>query len=145
MTWKMLAVGVATMSAAAWLAPSPAQAGDVRVGVHIGVPVPPPPPVVAVAPPRVVVVPGSPVFYAPSGHYNLFVYGGRHYTLHNGAWFYRTSAHRPWTFVGRERVPRPVLAVPVKYYRVPPGHAKKLHFHERGSRGPMRDHRGPGR
>jgi hypothetical protein len=145
MSWRTIAVGVATVSAAAWLGAIPASADNVRVGVHVGVPLPPPPPVVTVAPPRVVVVPGSPVFYAPAGHYNLFVYGGRHYTLHNGAWFYRTSHHHPWRFVARERVPRPILAVPVKYYRVPPGHAKKMHFHDGDHRGPRHDHRGPGR
>jgi len=145
MSWKTIALGVATVSAAARLHAIPVYADNVRVGVRVGVPFPPPPPVVVVAPPRVVVVPGSPVFYAPAGQHNLFVYGGRHYTLHNGAWFYRTSHHHGWTFVARERVPRPVLAVPGKYYRIPPGHAKRVPFHNRAHGGSHQNHRGPGR
>ena len=72
------------------------------------------------------VVPGLPVYYAPGVDFNLFVYGGRHYRFHDGHWFFATSHGGPWTFVARERVPQPVLAVPVTYYKVPPGHAKKM-------------------
>lgn len=115
------------------LLPAVATAG---VNVNINV-TPPPPPVVAVtAPPRVVVVPNSPVYYAPEGNVNLFVYGGRYYTFHEGNWFVGPKHSGPWTFVAVERVPAPVIAVPVKYYRVapaappavghcPPGQAKK--------------------
>jgi len=104
-----------------------ALAGQVNVGVNIGVPAPPPPPpIVLAAPPRVVVVPNSPVSYAPSVDFNLFVYGGRYYTFHDGAWFYASRHSGPWTFIATERVPRPVTGVPVTYYKIPPGHAKKM-------------------
>ena len=43
-----------------------------------------------------------------------------------GAWFNATSQAGPWVFVPVERVPRPVLAVPAKYYKVPPGHARRI-------------------
>jgi hypothetical protein len=33
--------------------------------------------------------------------------------------------HGPWTFITAERVPRPLLRVPVAYYKIPPGHLKK--------------------
>lgn len=101
-----------------------ALAGQVNVGVNIGVPAPPP--IVLPAPPRVVVVPNSPVSYAPSVDFNLFVYGGRYYTFHDGAWFYASRHSGPWTFIATERVPRPVIGVPVTYYKIPPGHAKKM-------------------
>jgi len=107
------------------LAVASALAAQVNVGVNIGVPVPPPP-IVLAAPPRVVVVPNSPVSYAPSVDFNLFVYGGRYYTLHDGAWFYANRHNGPWTFIATERVPRPVIGVPVTYYKIPPGHAKKM-------------------
>ena len=102
-----------------------AVAGDVNVGVHIGVPVPPPPKIVLPAPPAVVVVPNTQVSYAPGVDFNLFVYGGRYYTFHDGSWFYATRHSGPWTFIATERVPRPVVGVPMKYYKVPPGHAMK--------------------
>lgn len=103
-----------------------ALAAQVNVGVNIGVPAPPPPPIVLAAPPRVVVVPNSPVSYAPSVDFNLFVYGGRYCTFHDGAWFYASRHSGPWTFIATERVPRPVIGVPVTYYKIPPGHAKKM-------------------
>jgi len=101
-----------------------AVAADVNVGINIGVPAPPR--IVLAAPPPVVVVPNTPVSYVPSVNFNLFVYSGRYYTFHDGAWFQATSHSGPWAFIATERVPRPVVAVPVTYYKVPPGHAKKM-------------------
>ena len=148
MSWRTIATSVATVVAAGLLHVAPAHAGDVSVGVSIGVPVPrpapvivappqvvvpaPPPPVVSAAPPRVILVPGSPVYYAPGVDFNLFVYSGRYYRFHEGAWFIAASHRGPWTYVVRERVPQHVLAVPVTYYRMPPGHAKKMDSHEGG-------------
>jgi len=106
------------------LSVSSSLAGNVSVGVNIGVP--PPPAIVLPAPPSVVVVPNSPVYYAPGVDFNLFMYGGRYYTFHNGSWFYATNHGGPWVFVAPERVPRPVAAVPAPYYKIPPGHAKRM-------------------
>jgi hypothetical protein len=101
-------------------AASLARAADVHVDVNIGVP--PPPQIVLPAPPQLVVVPGSPVWVAPSVPYNFFYYDGLYYVSHDGHWFASVSAHGPWGFV--HHVPLPVLAVPVHYYQVPPGHRK---------------------
>jgi hypothetical protein len=117
--------------------PLSAQAG-VNVDVNIGLPAPPP--IVVASPPRVVVVPGSPVYYAPDASVNLFVYGGRYYTFHEGAWFVGPKHSGPWTFIAVERVPAPVVAVPVKYYRVAPGHDKG----PQGAPGPQGPHCPPG-
>jgi hypothetical protein len=87
------------------------------VSVHVGFG---PPPVI-VAPPPLVVVPGLPVYYAPGVQLNLFVYGGRYYSFHNGWWYYAARPGAPWTIVAQRRVPRAVLAVPYGYYAVPPG------------------------
>jgi len=115
------------------VAASPAAADGLRIGISVPVPAPPMvvvtpprPPVVVVAPPQLVVVPGSPVFYAPSASMNFFAYGGRYYTFHEGAWFVATTYGSPWVAVAPAKVPRPVLTVPVAYYKVPPGHAKKM-------------------
>src|SRR5207237_6348707 len=77
-------------------------------------------------PPRVVVVPNTPVYYVPDTTYNIFVYDRHYYAYHDGAWFVANTHSGPWVFVPVERVPRPVFAVPVRYYKVPPGHAKRL-------------------
>ena len=106
------------------LAVTAALAGQVNVGVSISVP--PPPKIVLPAPPAVVVVPNSPVSYAPSVDFNLFVYGGRYYTFHDGSWFHAHNHRGPWVFLATERVPKPVVGVPGSYYKIPPGHAKKM-------------------
>jgi hypothetical protein len=112
--------------------PAVAGAADVHVGINIGVP--PAPPVVALpAPPQLAVVPGMPVVeYAPGVPFNLFTYGTQYYTFHDGAWFWARTYGEPWVYVPRERVPHTVLAVPVRYYRIPPGHWKKMHGHPHG-------------
>ena len=115
------------------VAASPAAADGLRIGISVPVPAPPAvvvtpprPPVVVLAPPQLAVVPGSPVFYAPGASMNFFAYGGRYYTFHECAWFVATTYGSPWVAVAPAKVPRPVLTVPVAYYKVPPGHAKKM-------------------
>jgi hypothetical protein len=103
--------------------PSSAPAADVSVNVNIGAP--PPPAIVLPAPPALVVVPGVPlVRYAPSTNVDLFFHESRWYYSHGGYWYVGRSYRGPWTFVPVARLPRPIIAVPVKYYRVPPGHLK---------------------
>jgi hypothetical protein len=97
-----------------------AVAAEVNVNINVG-----PPPVIFAEPPRVVVVPQTPVYYAPDTTYNVFLFEGRYYSFYNGGWFVAVSHRGPWTFVPVERVPRPVLAVPARYYRMPPHHAKR--------------------
>lgn len=112
------------------MAASPAMADGVKIGVNIRIPSPPvvvvPPPVVVASPPQLVVVPGTPVFHAPGASINVFAYGGHYYSFHEWAWFIAAAPGRPWVAVAPAKVPRPVLAVPVTYYKIPPGHAKKL-------------------
>jgi len=124
---RMLVFASIVVAAALTLAVMPVlvQADSLSIGVNIGSPPPPPPMIVSTAPPPLVVVPGSPVYYAPSVSVNFFAYGGQYYTHHNGAWFVAANYGAPWGFIAVERVPQPVLAVPVAYYKVPPGHMKK--------------------
>jgi hypothetical protein len=97
---------------------------QVSVNVNVG-----PPPIIFPAPPRVVLVPQTPVHYVPATTYNVFFYNGRYYSFHDGAWFLASSHAGPWAFLPAPQVPRPVLAVPVRYYKVPPGHAKHWDKH----------------
>ena len=113
----LLAVAALTLSAGL------AAAADVKVGVNIVVP--PPPPLV-LAPPPMIVVAGTPVHHVPTASFNLFVYQKRYYSHHNGTWFVAAGPRAPWTVVAAGAVPKPVLAVPVKHYKIPPGHAKKM-------------------
>ena len=114
-------------SLGALLGAMPAQADSLSICINIGSPPPPPPPLpmVFTAPPKLVVVPGSQVHYAPGLSVNYFAYGGRHFTYHDGSWFVAVRYGGPWTYVAVEKVPKAVLAVPVAYYKIPPGHWKK--------------------
>jgi hypothetical protein len=105
---------VAVLAAALWgLGPAaPAGADGVHVAINIG------------ASPRLVVVPGMPVYYAPALPHNYFFYGGQYYLFHNGGWFFASSYNGPWAAMAVEYVPRPILAVPVQYYNDPPAHWK---------------------
>jgi hypothetical protein len=115
----MILILVAALSG---IAAMPARATNVNVGTQVG----PPPPPILVATPRLVIIPGSPVLYAPGVSFNLFVHGGRYYSFHNGVWFHSPRRGGPWAAVAMDRVPYVVRAVPVTYYKIPPGHARKL-------------------
>ena len=101
---------------------SGASAAGPNVTIDIGLGVPP---IVLAAPPHLVVVPGTPVFYAPDVQANLFVYQGRYYTVAHGVWSMAPAYHGPWVVIPIGQVPAPVVAVPVEYYKIPPGQLKK--------------------
>jgi len=87
--------------------PVPAQ---VRVDIGINLP----------APPSLVIVPGTPVYYAPRAPSNVFLYGHQYYAFANGGWYVGPNWNGPWVVVEPALVPVPVLRVPVRYYPVPP-------------------------
>ena len=100
------------LAGAAFAAPSFAE-----VDVHIGIPAPQ---IVIESPPRLVVVPSAPVVqYAPDVSYNYFAYGGRYYTVRDDRWYVGPGYGGPWSYVERTHVPRPILGLPVSYYREP--------------------------
>ncbi len=115
------AMFVALIVAATLAAPAVA-----RAEINIGISVSPPPAVVVTSPPPIVAIPESPVLYAPSATFNLFVYSGRYYSFHNGSWFVTAGPNGAWAIIAPERVPAPVLEVPRTYYRVPPGHMQRM-------------------
>jgi hypothetical protein len=76
-------------------------------------------------PPHLVPVPGVPVYHVPSLPHNYFVYMGHYYLFHNGAWYASARYNGPWMLLAFHQVPRPILSVPVTYYKVRPSHWKK--------------------
>jgi len=83
-----------------------------RVSVSIGIDLP--------GPPALVPVPGTVVTYAPGVPANYFFYGGQYYVFANGGWYVSGGYNGPWLVVAPELVPRPILAIPVRYYRARP-------------------------
>jgi hypothetical protein len=104
-------------------------AADVNIGINIGTPPPPPPRIVIAEPPPLLVVPRTMVYYAPQLPYDFFYYDGRYYTYHEGGWWWSGSVHGPWGHISIGHVPRPVLAVPIVYYKTVPAKWRK---HKRG-------------
>jgi hypothetical protein len=73
-----------------------------------------PPPVVVEATPTWVLVPGTPVYYSPEIHADVYLHGGIWYYRANGVWFTGPSYRGPWEHA-------PVTVVPPVVTRVPPG------------------------
>ncbi len=104
---------IVTLLAVILSAPASAQV-NVDIGIHFP------------SPPALVVVPVAPdVRYAPGAPANVFFYGGQHWVFTNGGWYVSGGYDGPWIVVAPQFVPRPILLVPVRYYRVPPGHWKQ--------------------
>ena len=70
--------------------------------------------------PRLVLVPGYPVYYDPRGSSNYFFYDGLYWVFQGDDWYASSWYDGPWQPVAREQVPLFVLRVPVRYYRQPP-------------------------
>jgi hypothetical protein len=70
--------------------------------------------------PRLVPVPGYPVYYAPQVNSNYFFYDGMYWVYQRDNWYASSWYNGPWGLVGAEAVPLFVLRVPVRYYRQPP-------------------------
>jgi hypothetical protein len=111
---------VLMLAAALLVSGTSAMASDVKINIGLGVP-----PIVLTAPPQLVVVPGTPVYYAPNIQANLFFYKGRYYTVANGVWAMAPAYTGPWAVIQIGQVPAPVVAVPIEYYKIPPGQLKK--------------------
>jgi hypothetical protein len=86
--------------------------GHAQVSVNIGINLP--------GPPQLVPVPATAVMYAPGVGANYFFYGSEYYVFANGGWYVSPRHNGPWVLVAPEFVPRPILMVPIQYYRVPP-------------------------
>jgi WXXGXW repeat (2 copies) len=120
MPYRLPRVVLLAAAAAMLVAATSATAQDVKINIGLGVP-----PIVLTAPPQLVVVPGTSVSYAPDVQANLFFYQGRYYTVANGVWARAPAYNGPWAVIQIGQVPPPVLAVPVEYYKIPPGQLKK--------------------
>lgn len=71
------------------------------------------------------IVPDSPVKYAPAVGANYFFYGGHYYVFTDSGWHVGRTYKGPWVIVQPAYVPLPLLTVPVRYYHAPPAHWKR--------------------
>lgn len=83
-------------------------------GVNIGINVP--------TYPRLVLVPGTPVYYDARANSNYFFYDGLYWVYSGDNWYASSWYNGPWDFVDPDDMPLFVLRVPVRYYRHPPSY-----------------------
>ncbi len=72
--------------------------------------------------PELVVVAGSPVYYAPRLDGNFFFYDGLFWAYQGDHWYASSWYNGPWALAAPEIVPVFILRVPVRYYRHPPAY-----------------------
>lgn len=70
--------------------------------------------------PRLVRIPGYPVYYAPGLDADYFFYDGLYWVFADGNWYASSWYNGPWRLVDPYAVPVFILRVPVRYYRRPP-------------------------
>lgn len=91
-----------------------ATSANAAVSVNIGINLP--------TYPRLVPVPGYPVYYAPGVNSNFFFYDGLYWVFDGENWYDSRWYNGPWTVVDPFYVPSYVLRVPVRYYRHAPAY-----------------------
>jgi hypothetical protein len=111
------ALVAAAMIAAFGLFIRPASGAEVNVSIDI-----PLPGLALPAPPGLVVVPGTYIYYPPEVNVDIFFYHGYWYRPHRGGWFIASGYNGPWRVIGRRRVPGPLLGLPPAFRRMPPRH-----------------------
>jgi hypothetical protein len=74
--------------------------------------------------PRLVVVPGYPVYYAPNVRANYFFHDGLYwvFNVEDGYWYSSSWYNGPWVYVEPVYVPQALLVVPYRYYQVRPAY-----------------------
>jgi len=95
--------------------------GNAEVNVNVTIPLPG---LVISAPPAMVVVPGTYVYYPPDVSVDIFFYHGYWYRPYRGAWYIANGYNGPWHVVGVAYVPRAVIGVPPHYRRVSSGYER---------------------
>jgi hypothetical protein len=61
--------------------------------------------------PRMVAVPGYPVYYAPDGNSNYFFYDGKYWVYQGDNWYASSWYNGPWSMVAPQVVPAFILRV----------------------------------
>ena len=114
------------------LAPTPHAFAGAQININIG-----PPPIVVAAPPAVVLIPGSEIYFVPHPEIDVFFYGGYWWSPRGAAWYRAGAYNGPWAVVEHRFVPHAVIGVPRNYRTaynkeppIPYGQWKKQHAHE---------------
>ena len=91
---------------------------ELNININIG----PPPVYVIPAPPEVVVIPRTYVYYVPNIEVDIIFYQGYWYRPHKEYWYRSMDYNGPWVYIVREKIPVVILNLPLDYRHIPPGH-----------------------
>ena len=94
-----------------------------NAGVNISINIPLPGLVIS-APPALVMVPGTYVYFAPDLNVDVFFYQGYWYRPYGGYWYISADYRGPWGYLAIERMPSVLLNLSPSYRRVPPGYGR---------------------
>lgn len=85
-------------------------------GVHVNIGINVPLPALEIsAPPAMMVIPGTYVYYAPDVDADIVFYHNYWYRPYHGRWYCSASYSGPWGFVAANRVPGALLHLPPGY------------------------------
>src|SRR4029078_11670772 len=108
MSGRMVSIAIGVFAAIlATLVPVRVHA-QVRIDIGIQLPASPP----------FVVIPGMPVYYAPSTPANVFFYGHQYWAFQGGGWYVGSSWNGPWAIVETLRRPRPAFSWSISYFTI---------------------------
>jgi hypothetical protein len=92
---------------------------EVHVNIGIGLPLPV---YTFPAPPSVVVVPDTNVYYVPGAAVEILFYRGYWYRPYRGHWYRAAFYNGPWAGIAAARVPRTLVSVYPTYREIAPYH-----------------------
>ena len=113
-------VCAAVFGAAASVVLAPA-ISSAEVSVNITVPLPG---LYIPAPPPLIVIPGTYVYYPPAVGVDIFFYRGHWYRPYQGGWYIAGGYNGPWRVLDARRVPPALYQVPRDFRRIPPVHER---------------------
>jgi hypothetical protein len=87
--------------------------GRSTAGIHIDVNVPLPPAFVFSAPPELVVIPGTYVYYCPDADFSIFFYDGYWFRPYGGYWYRSVNYGGPWDYI--QSPPSVLVSLPPNY------------------------------
>jgi hypothetical protein len=103
---------------------TPKSSAEVSVNIGIGVRLPQ---VVIPAPPPVVVIPGTYVYFAPDVGVDIFFYHGYWYRPHHGRWYRAGGYNGPWNNIESSRVPHVLRDLPPDFRNTARHHERIRH------------------
>jgi len=95
--------------------------GNAEVNVNVNIPLPG---LVIPAPPALIVIPGTYVYYPPDVDVDIFFYHGYWYRPYRGGWYIANGYNGPWRTVGPRYVPRALINVPPAHRRISSEHER---------------------